>query len=421
MFTFLHAADIHLDSPLIGLERYGDAPVDELRGASRRAFENLVDLAIEERVAFVLLAGDLYDGDWRDYNTGLFFAQQMARLKDAAIPVLVVSGNHDAVNQFTRSLRTPDNVTRFSTSRAETRLLEEYPVAIHGRGFASKAVDEDLSAGYPQPVPRHFNIGLLHTSLDGREGHAFYAPCSLDGLRARRYDYWALGHVHAREVVSQEPWVVFPGNLQGRHARETGPKGCTLVTVCEGEVTAVEERPVDVLRWSQCRIDLTGATSTDEAFDRVGRAFERELESAGGRMLAIRLQLLGKTRAHGAFVARPERWEEELRALALDRCGEAAWLEKVSFSTRPEAAPGSAAEGNEALSGLLRTLHELDGDEALTAQLVREFADLRVKLPGEIIDPDATEPLDPTSLSSLKGVVEQARELLLARLAAEGH
>ncbi|MBM4321614.1 MAG: hypothetical protein FJ125_17135 [Deltaproteobacteria bacterium] len=93
----------------------------------------------------------------------------------------------------------------------------------------------------------------------------------------------------------------------------------------------------------------------------------------------------------------------------------------MSFSTRPEAAPGSAAEGNEALSGLLRTLHELDGDEALTAQLVREFADLRVKLPGEIIDPDATEPLDPTSLSSLKGVVEQARELLLARLAAEGH
>ncbi len=125
MLRFLHAADIHLDSPLRGLERYEGAPVEEIRGATRRAFENLVDLAVSEKVAFLLLAGDLYDGDWKDYNTGLFFAAQMRRLDEAGIPVFLIAGNHDAASQITRSLRPPSNVTVLSTKKPETRLIEE--------------------------------------------------------------------------------------------------------------------------------------------------------------------------------------------------------------------------------------------------------------------------------------------------------
>ena len=149
MFRFLHAADVHLDSPLVGLARYESAPVEVVRGATRRAFENLVGVAIDEEVAFVLLAGDLYDGDWKDYRTGLFFVGQMAKLRDARIPVFVVAGNHDAASQLTKNLRPPDNVHFFSTKKPETRLLEAFDVAIHGQGFASRAVTEDLAAAVP--------------------------------------------------------------------------------------------------------------------------------------------------------------------------------------------------------------------------------------------------------------------------------
>jgi len=221
---FLHAADIHLDSPLRGLERYEGAPVGEIRGATRRAFERLVDLAIEEEVAFVLLAGDLYDGDWKDYNTGLFFVSQMNRLREADIRAFVIAGNHDAASQITRVLRPPDNVKVFSTKRPETAVLEDLGVALHGQGFASVAVTEDLSAGYPAAVPHLFNIGLLHTSLDGREGHAAYAPCSVDGLRSRGYQFWALGHVTSARWSPAIPGSSFPATSRGGMPARPAPR-----------------------------------------------------------------------------------------------------------------------------------------------------------------------------------------------------
>ena len=133
MFKFLHAADIHLDSPLLGLERYEGAPVEEIRGATRRALDNLVQLAMDEAVDFVLIAGDLYDGDWRDAGTGLYFVKQMARLREAKIPVYLIAGNHDAQNKMTRELRFPENVTVFSSRRAGTVVIDDLSVAIHGQ------------------------------------------------------------------------------------------------------------------------------------------------------------------------------------------------------------------------------------------------------------------------------------------------
>ena len=222
---FIHAADIHLDSPLRGLERYEGAPVDEIRQATRRALENLVSLAVESEVDFVLLVGDLYDGDWRDHNTGLFFAKQMSEFRKAGIKVFLIAGNHDAQNVMTKSLRLPDNVHQLNTSKPETVRLEELGVAIHGQGFRTKAVTKNLAMDYPAAIPHVFNIGLLHTSVTGREGHDNYAPCTPTNLVDLNYDYWALGHVHTRECLSEDPPIHFPGNVQGRHIREAGPKG----------------------------------------------------------------------------------------------------------------------------------------------------------------------------------------------------
>jgi DNA repair exonuclease SbcCD nuclease subunit len=132
----------------------------------------------------------------------------MRKLESAGIDVFIVAGNHDAASQITKQLRLPDNVTLFSTNKPQTIVLDQLGVAVHGQGFAKREVTDDLSRAYPQASPNLFNIGILHTCLDGKPGHEPYAPCSLDGLRSKGYDYWALGHVHNREVISQDPWIL---------------------------------------------------------------------------------------------------------------------------------------------------------------------------------------------------------------------
>ncbi len=266
MFRFIHTADTHIDSPLRGLEAYDGAPVEALRGATRRAFENLVRLALDEAVDFIVIAGDLYDGDWKDFSTGLFFTRQMARLREAGIPVYVIAGNHDAASVLTRRLSLPDNVHFFSTRAAESKQVAGLPVVIHGRGFPHRAVPENLVPDYPAPVSGLFNIGLLHSSLNGAPGHDTYAPCTLRDLTDKGYDYWALGHVHQPQVLARDPWVVFPGNLQGRHIREAGARGCQLVSVSDSlEVIDAEHRPLDLVRWQRISVDLSAADGLDQA------------------------------------------------------------------------------------------------------------------------------------------------------------
>jgi DNA repair exonuclease SbcCD nuclease subunit len=272
---FIHAADIHLDSPLIGLQFYEGAPVEEIRGATRRAIQNLVELAAAEKVDFILIAGDLYDGDWKDYNTGLFLSAQMARLREEGIPVFIIAGNHDAASQITKHLRMPENVTQLSVKNPETVIIEEMGLAIHGQGYPARAVTEDMTGCYPLASAHHFNIGLLHTSLDGREGHESYAPTNVNSLLSKGYEYWALGHVHAREIVHQYPWVVFPGNIQGRHIREVGPKGCTLVTAEDGRVVNVEHRDLDIMRWAVTVVDAGKAVRGDDVLEVASTALSR--------------------------------------------------------------------------------------------------------------------------------------------------
>ena len=412
-FTFVHAADIHLDSPLRGLERYEGAPVDEIRGATRRAFANLVQVAIDEEAAFVLLAGDLYDGDWRDYNTGLFFSAQMARLNEAGIRAFVIAGNHDAASKLTRRLRPPDNVHVFATSAPESVTLDDLGVVVHGQGFAQAAVREDLSAAYPAAHPNQFNIGLLHTSLDGRPGHQPYAPCSLDGLRSRGYQYWALGHVHQREVVCEDPWVVFPGNLQGRHARETGSKGATLVSVADGEVAAATHRTLDVVRWLDVAVDVAGVDYADEAVDRASETLRQAAANGEGRLVALRLRLTGECLVHARLHAEGEQLLNQLRIAATDLGGDALWLEKVVLETTAPPSERRSA-GEEDLGGLLAGLQTLADDEQRMARLREDLQGFRAKLPPALLN--AEDGFDPLAPATLEASVREAHALIRRRL-----
>ena len=359
MFKFLHAADIHLDSPLKGLEQYDGAPVDEIRNATRRALENLVELAINEAVAFVLIAGDLYDGDWKEFRTGLFFVSQMVRLREAGIPVYLIAGNHDAANRMTRRLPMPANVHLLDHVKPQTICLPSCDVAIHGQSFARPAVTENLAAGYPAAQAGMFNIGLLHTSVTGREGHESYAPCTLEDLQSKQYDYWALGHIHKREVLAREPAIVFPGNLQARHIRETGPKGCTLVVVDDQHRVHLEPQTLDVFRWDLCHVDATDAPSAGDLLDRIRARLVEMVKEADGRSLAVRVEIAGACAAHRTLSAEPARWTNEIRAAAQDvGCG-GLWVEKVLVGTSPPADLDAAALLDGPLGELVQYVREL--------------------------------------------------------------
>jgi DNA repair protein SbcD/Mre11 len=415
MFRFLHSADIHLDSPLKGLEAYRDAPVEQIRGAVRRAFDNLIDLAVEEEAAFVLLAGDLFDVDWKDYNTGIYFMNRMGRLREAGIRVFIISGNHDAAGHITRALRFPDNVVLFSHKKAETTILDDLGVAVHGRSFPSRTVSEDLTRDYPQGAHGLFNIGLLHTSLTGRPGHETYAPCTLEALKSKGYQYWALGHVHQREEVSREPWIVFPGNIQGRHIRETGPKGCTLVTVEEGRISLVEHRDIDVLRWAVCRVDLSGCEAKDECLDLVRQSFEEESGRAEGRPIAVRLVLEGMTPLHGNLHERSVHWVEEFRAIAASLTE--VWLEKVVFATQKEIHPDGSALKGCPLSALERAMEALRQGSSGLLDLIPEFEPLRSKLPPELLSVE--DPFHPGE-EETASMCEDVKELLIGKMLRHG-
>ncbi|PAJ78395.1 metallophosphoesterase family protein [Burkholderia ubonensis] len=411
---FIHAADIHLDSPLHGLSAYPDAPAAQLRNASRDALRQLVDRAIEEEVAFLVIAGDLYDGDWKDHNTGIFFGQQMGRLRKAGIRAFVLWGNHDAESEMTRKLTLPDNVTVFGHRKPEVHRLPEFNVALHGQSFKDKAVVENLAIGYPEPVSGCYNIGVLHTALEGHTAHASYAPCTLAELHAKGYDYWALGHVHEFQQWSGPSTIVFPGNLQGRYIRETGRRGAVLVTV-EGGETRVERLYLDVLRWEAVEVDAADCVTIADLARKIGQSLEALLTVDGHVPRAVRVTVTGRTPAHGLFFGRAT----QLRAEVLNQIGiignERLWLEKVKVATSAMDLSHGETEQLEALEDLKQILADAAHDPEFLALLERDLKPFVGKVRSEV--KEEVPLLSLARSGELTALVQQVGPALLARLA----
>jgi DNA repair exonuclease SbcCD nuclease subunit len=339
----------------------------------------------------------------------------MVKLREAGIPVYLVAGNHDAANKMTRRLPLPENVRMFSPDEPQTMLLPQWDVAIHGQSFARAAVLENLAQNYPAAVGGLFNIGLLHTAATGREGHEPYAPCTVEGLRAKRYDYWALGHVHKQEVLCDDPPIVFCGNIQGRHIRETGPKGCVLVTVDDRHAAQLQWQWLDVFRWEYCRVDAAAAESGDDLLDRVRQRLAELIAGADGRALAVRVEVAGACRAHRVLAAEPVRWTNEIRAVAQDVGGGELWIEKVQLRTAlPAEAAGQSPDGP--LGEIVRRIAELKADPEDLGKLGGEFSELLEKLPPEL--KEGADALGLERPETLREMLDQVEQLLIHQLLA---
>ncbi len=428
--SVVHAADLHLDSPLRGLAAYPDAPSERLRGASRHAFSRLVDLTIEREANLLLLAGDVWDGDWPDVGTGLFFAREMGRLQRAGVRVVLLHGNHDAESRITRSVALPDNVAALSAQRPQSVAFDDLGAVVHGQSFARPDVKENLALAYPDAVAGMINIGMLHTALEGDENHATYAPCRLADLQAKQYDYWALGHVHQHRVLATAAahdggTIAFPGVLQGRKARETGAKGALWVELDDG-TARVERLVVDVVRWHVRDVDVAGVQRIEDVAPRVRAALDELVAAADApldeRLLAVRLRLVGRTPLHGRLASESARVRDDAIAQIAAAAPHGVFLEKIQRATEAALDAQQIARRRDAVADLQEVLARAAAADDLAAEVREHLADFLNQLPAEVRH--TLEQDDPHWLQAVRdeqpvALIETAAAQLLARLAHE--
>jgi exonuclease SbcD len=417
-FRFIHTADLHLDSPLTSLALRNADLGDLVRGATRKALERTVDLAIAEEVDAVIIAGDLYDGSQTSMATALFLMGQMRRLETAGIRVFIIRGNHDAQSQITRELTFPPNVHVFDGRGKPVRagaLASGREIHVHGVSFAQPHAPASLLPTFRGPVPDAVNIGMLHTSLAGASRHDPYAPASIADLAAHGFDYWALGHIHQRRVHAEKPWIVMPGNPQGRDINEGGPKGVTLATIAEDGTITCEEHRVAVAVFERLSVDLSGVNDWRGMLDRTEAVLVQARATAGSAHLVARLLMTGAT---------PLAWrlrrDEDLLLAELQNLGASlgeCWIEAVELTVSAPSVSAGADAGP--VTELSRLMHEdVVQSHAYSEELRETLSDLLRQLPKEarsLLAPD-----EAAEEALLFELALQGSDAVLARLGGEG-
>lgn len=361
-FRFVHAADLHIDSPFRGLRDVDKRVGERLRESTFEAFNNLVNLCVDNQVDFLVIAGDIYDGADRSVRAQLRFRDGMRRLSEAGISVYIVHGNHDPLDGWLSAVTWPEGVHVFG-AEPEWKIVElndEPLAAIQGVSFPTREVRDNLVTRFSSPPDGSlFSIGLLHCNVGGNPDHDNYAPCTIDDLKLTGLDYWALGHVHTRQTLRrQNPAVVYPGNIQGRHPNESGPRGCLVVEVgSEGDVNT-RFHPLDVVRWEPCEIDISGIASIDQLESSIQQKLDDLAVKAEGRDVICSLTLSGRGPMHYEMT-RPGAVEDllvELRATASESPW--VWVERIYNLTRTEIDLDSRAEADDFLGATLRSAIE---------------------------------------------------------------
>ena len=292
MVQFIHGADLHLDSPFIGLKTLPDFLWEKIYQSTFTALTNLVNHAIDKQVDFVMLAGDIYDSDDRSVKAQAFLKTEMERLNQAEIPVFICHGNHDYIENSGLHLKMPENVELFSET-VETKWLTTKNgerIAVSSFSYNSRWMTKRMITEYPKKhETADFHIGMLHGFSEGLEtSHGHYAPFTINELKSKGYDYWALGHIHTRQVLEIQPPILYAGNTQGRSSKETGIKGCELVTLTLGD-SSIETLETQDIQWETLEISLAKRSTLDDVYRKIKETIEIKEGSQKNYLLTIEL------------------------------------------------------------------------------------------------------------------------------------
>lgn len=379
----LHTADLHLDSPLSSLALRSEDLQTRIITASRKSLEKMVDFCVAEGVVALLIAGDLYDRAERSAKTAAYLTIQMERLRAANVRVFYIKGNHDAENPITGEIDLPANVHVFDGRGGRVQVAPD--VWVHGVSFRDKHAPESLVSKFGAPEPSAVNIAMLHTSLTGSAGHDPYAPCSISDLTQTGFDYWALGHIHKRQVHATAPWVVMPGNPQGRDIGEAGVKSATLLNIQEGQIK-IEEVPTASVEFRESTVSLMGLADDDAIRDRLRAHLLAEAATVADCAI-LRLTLTGATPRAWQFRRDRDMWVEILEEMTADTGR--IWIEKLILAMT---SPTATANPNDAVAEVQAIMAEIateDGFRNAARQELEQMLSLLPQARRAALAPDA--------------------------------
>ena len=362
---FVHAADLHLDSPFRGLSEIAPSLQSIMREATFRAFQGIVDLCLEQKVDFLLIAGDIHDSTNRSLRALTRLRNEFERLAVHHIPVLLCHGNHDPLSGWGAKFSWPENVHVFKAGEVEAKSIYRNDVEIvriYGVSYGTEQVSDNLAKAFYKEEDAPWSIGLLHTNVGHDPNHQNYAPCTIQDLLQAKMDYWALGHVHTYRVLhASQPTIIYPGNSQGRHPREPGPRGCILVNVPESGHVQYQFVPVDVIRWYNEIISIEGKRDLEELLSHIDDHIHRFCQQNTDRNLVIRWTLEGRGPLHHEL-AKPGRIEDILTTLR-DKWGTGSvfvWSESIQDHTKREVDMEALRTEDNLLGDFLRLIEQQD-------------------------------------------------------------
>lgn len=366
-FRFVHTADLHLDSPFSGISYVDERVAERLREATFQTFDNIVDLCIERAVAFLLVAGDVYDSQDRSLRAQLRFRDGLIKLSRAGIPSFIVHGNHDPLDSQLATLQWPDEVHVFGgdgVSCIPVRRGGKTIAHVYGISYPTQDIRRNLATEFRRQSDSPFSVGLLHCNVGTDTGHEPYAPCTIDDLRRSGMDYWALGHVHTRVVLlTEKPAAVYAGNPQGRHPGELGPRGCYLVEVNTDGHCVPQFIPVDSVRWFFDTVNIEGLDEDEDIVSAAHDVCNSIREHAEAIPAICRIVFTGRGPAHSSL-SKPGFVEDLTRALRETEGSQEpfVWIERIEVETRKSIDVEALQKGQDFSSDFLRLASENRND-----------------------------------------------------------
>ncbi|NQE45387.1 DNA double-strand break repair protein Mre11 [ANME-1 cluster archaeon GoMg2] len=407
-----------MDSPFKGISEINEEISLELTEATFKTYNKIIDLCIEKQVDFLLIVGDIYDGADRSLRAQLRFRDGLKRLSENGIKAYIVHGNHDPLDGWSANLDWPKNVHIFNGESVENVLVEnggEKIARICGISFRNREIKTNLTKKFPEISKKAlFTIGMLHCNVGPNTGHEPYAPCTLQDLITRKFDYWALGHVHKKAIVNDEnPLAIYPGNPQGLHPKETDAKGCFLVTIDENREPTAEFVEVDSIRWFVEEISINSIHTEQELILKIRNYREKILEEAEGRPSICRINLTGRSALHTS-IARKGVLDDILKDLRVDEEGENqfVWIESIEDNTNPNIDRKSLLKRKDFIGDLVKQFEDFSQDE-------NKIAELKESLDPLFTSPGGRKLLEPIDDVNFLDLIKKAETLCLDKLMGE--
>jgi len=415
---FIHTADLHLDTPFKGLSRWNSDLAKKLKDATFKSFKNIIDLCSDRRVDFLIISGDIFDSENKSLTAQLRFVTELKSLSGKGIPVYFTCGNHDHLKSWLDSVDLPENVHRFDSSGVQFQTFKKGDAAIadiHGISFNEKAVSRNLAAEFrlaPDPAP--ISIAVLHGTIGNPGPHENYAPFSREDVTGKGFDYWALGHIHKKRVISaSNPAIFYPGNPQGRDFGEQGEKGCYLVEISESHDPVVEFIPSQVIRFENLEIDMSAVGKIESLQDKINEALEKVENYNEYVNYILRINLTGRTGLHKSINVKAEIDDlvEFLNGGQLNK-QYFRWIDQVYVNTRPDIDIEKIKNGTGFSAEILKNFDTYLEDDNKLTELINNADEDFVNAQARKEAGDFTE-------NTKKAILEKARMILLDKLTNE--